>query len=58
MLEARKQNKITTIGSYYPDIKREIVPPELYGYQYAYPRFVKKGKAEATPLMEFKLNKD
>ena len=38
--EDKLSNRI--VGSYLPLSGKEIVPPQILGYEYAYPRFIKK----------------
>lgn len=46
------------IASYISLNNKEIQPPHIEGYQFAYPRFDKKLITNEVPLMEFKLIKN
>jgi hypothetical protein len=57
-LEREKLLENRMIASYISLSKKEIQPPHINGYQYAYPRFDKKLITNEVPLMEFKLLDD
>lgn len=57
-LEREKLLGNRIIASYIPLSKKEIQPPYIKGFEYAYPRFDKKLIANEVPLMEFKVLKD
>ena len=57
-LEREKLLENRMIASYISLSNKEIQPPHIKGYEYAYPRFDKKLITNEVPLMEFKLLDD
>lgn len=57
-LEREKLLSNHMIASYICLPNKEIPPPHIQGYEYAYPRFDKKLITDEVPLMEFKLLPD
>ena len=60
MSDLQKENKMETkfIGSYIADVLKQLKPPHLEGYDYAYPRFERTLKKQTAPVMQFKVVKD
>jgi hypothetical protein len=55
-LEKERGKKFDIVGSYIPAVGKEIIPPHIEGYRYAFPLFQSKKQNTVAPVMEFKLH--